>query len=82
MKKVRYLCDACDKRIGSNITSFPHEHVVRAKMVTHGYGMQDGEHVLSGHICSPKCGLKLLKRWVREIETGDVQGAARPEGDE
>lgn len=69
MKKVRYLCDACGERIGSAITVSPWEHVVRAKMVTHGYGMQDGEHVLRGHICSAPCGLKMLKKWIREIES-------------
>lgn len=71
MKKVRYLCDGCEKRIDSKITIHPWEHRVSAVMETHGYGMQDGKHTLRGHICSPECGLKMLKKWIRDIEKGD-----------
>ena len=73
MKKVRYLCDACGERIDSRITSSPSEHVVRAKMVTHGYGMGDGIHELRGHICSWQCGLKMLREWIASIDPAEAK---------
>lgn len=68
MKKVRYVCDGCGSQITWGVHGPPSEHRVSASMVTHGYGPLDGQHKFSGHICSPECGLRLLKEWIANIE--------------
>lgn len=65
MKKVRFICDACGEPAPKGALG---RQRVRCLMYTDGYGMRDGEHTLRAHICSAECGLRLLKKYVREIE--------------
>ncbi len=70
MKTVNVTCDRCGKR------TLPDDdggyQFASLRMVAHGYGMQDGDHMERWHICSAACGLKLLKQAIFDIESADT----------
>lgn len=78
MKRVRFTCDNCGKPVAAGCLG---RQRINCLMYTTGYGMQDGEHTVRGHICSVKCGLRMLKNWLAEIEGSDGNGDASRDND-
>jgi hypothetical protein len=67
VRTVRAVCDQCGKRIKA-LGPCAGERVL-FRMTTHGYGMLDGDHRYRADICSPECGLILVKGWLHTIES-------------
>lgn len=62
---IKIRCDACRKSVPSEPGD---QQRLVVRMRTHGYDLMDGDHRERFDICSPECGLKLLRKWIDEIE--------------
>lgn len=73
--KVVIKCDACKAIVEPCSTG--ETEMASFRLKTFGYGNLDGDHRREWDICSAECGLKLVKRYIKEIETGGREGDGR-----
>ncbi len=66
---VKVKCDGCRKPMPD-----PREcgaEYTYLHMVSHGYGLMDGDHRQRWDTCSPKCGVKMLKKFIKALESSE-----------